>query len=499
MIKNTYKPCFYSIYFLCLFQFFCSSCESDLDKINENPNFSETVSPQLLLTAVSAHAFKVSELAPMYASRMVIGIGEENTFQYYKWSNGTMSNYNQLMQLQKMTEEAEKINNANYKALALFLKSVYFFDLTLRFGDIPFSDALKAETHQMFHPKYDSQEQVFEGILSYLQEANELINTSDVILGDIIFQGDVLQWKKLINAFRLKVLITLSNKDRVGGFEVASTFRTIFELEELMLSDKDNGSLVFYDATSSRYSQFNNSSYGSSLYMSSFIVEQLQQCEDPRLFVFAQPTASALERNESLTAFSSYNGGNPISQYAANALLVADKNISKVQSRYYLDPINEPHSLLGFSEQQFILSEAVLRGWIPGDAVTYYESGIVNSFKFYQDNPLVSSALFDGFNPSEYLEHNKVKLSVSDSFENNLEKIILQKYLTLFHQGSWTSYFEYLRTSFPNWPIDAASPALKRWRYPLSEYNNNISNLQEALNRQFGGSDSVIEATWWLK
>jgi hypothetical protein len=49
------------------------------------------------------------------------------------------------------------------------------------------------------------------GILSELKEANDLINTNDKIEGDIVFNGDASKWKKLINSFRLKILITLSN------------------------------------------------------------------------------------------------------------------------------------------------------------------------------------------------------------------------------------------------------------------------------------------------
>jgi hypothetical protein len=52
------------------------------------------------------------------------------------------------------------------------------------------------------------------GILSELKEANDLINTNDKIEGDIVFNGDASKWKKLINSFRLKILITLSKKQR---------------------------------------------------------------------------------------------------------------------------------------------------------------------------------------------------------------------------------------------------------------------------------------------
>lgn len=40
--------------------------------------------------------------------------------------------------------------------------------------------------------------------------------------------------------------------------------------------------------------------------------------------------------------------------------------------------------LLGYVEQQLILAEAVVRGWIQGDDKIYYESAVKASFEFYQ-------------------------------------------------------------------------------------------------------------------
>lgn len=80
----------------------------------------------------------------------------------------------------------------------------------MTFGDIPYSDALKGETDKNYTPKYDSQKDVFIGILKELEEANTLLkNVEARINGDIIYNGTASQWRKLVNAFRLKVLMTL--------------------------------------------------------------------------------------------------------------------------------------------------------------------------------------------------------------------------------------------------------------------------------------------------
>ena len=68
---------------------------------------------------------------------------------------------------------------------------------------------------ELFKPVYDTQEEVFTGILQELKEANEMLNESNgEITGDIIYDGDILKWKKLINSFKLRVLMSLVRQGR---------------------------------------------------------------------------------------------------------------------------------------------------------------------------------------------------------------------------------------------------------------------------------------------
>ena len=41
---------------------------------------------------------------------------------------------------------------------------------------------------------------------------------------------------------------------------------------------------------------------------------------------------------------------------------------------------------LSYAEQNFILAEGAVRGWISGDASTYYKKGIEASMNFIADN-----------------------------------------------------------------------------------------------------------------
>ena len=69
-----------------------------------------------------------------------------------------------------------------------------------------------------------------------MKEANTLINTNDKIGGDIVYNGNIERWKKLINSFRLKILITLSKKTKVGNIDIKNEFASIVNSERLMES-----------------------------------------------------------------------------------------------------------------------------------------------------------------------------------------------------------------------------------------------------------------------
>lgn len=472
------------------------SCESDLDKVNENKNDPSKVSPALLLTEISRTTFQVGGKNQLYASRMIISTSRDDVYQFFKWNQGSYDPYKTLLQVTKMIEEAASSNNNNYIAIAKFFRAYHFYNLTMTFGDIPYTDALKGESEQNFNPKYDKQEDVFIGILTELEEANRMISSNSTISGDIIYNGNVNKWKKLINVLRLRILLTLSGKSSINNINIANQFSSIVETENLMTSIDDNAQLIFLDRINNRYSSFNDSDYGSSLYMSSSFIDIMKERKDPRLFTFAERTGKASSEGLLINDFNAYNGGNPIIPYSENEKLVQEQNISKVNQRFYKNPINEPHILLSYTEQEFILAEASLRGWISSDPKQHYENAIVSSFDFYQKYLIDASIYFEGFDIKNYLNQDLVAFDKDNSFEAKLDLIMTQKYITTFHQEGWLFFFDYLRTNYPQLPIQQGTSKPYRFLYPTSEYNNNTKNLEEAINRQFNGIDDIKQKTW---
>ncbi|PKD19488.1 hypothetical protein APR41_16115 [Salegentibacter salinarum] len=487
------KKYFYLLIVVVLLQ----ACQ-DLDEINENPNYVNQTHPQLLLTQVASSAFQVQGTSPLYASRMLIQTGEENDYQYFKWGNGSYNTYNDLRQVTIMIEEAQRIGSSNYEAIGKFFRAHYFYKLSLMFGDIPYTDALGGESGS-FQPRYDSQEEVFAGIITELDEAASLINEETTIDGDIIYGGDPSRWLRLINSFELKVLLTLSGKERVGEINTAAKFNEVYTRGPLISSLSENGQLVFVDQQDSRYTEFNSSSYGSSMFMSATFIDLLQELADPRLFIIAEQTPGAASEGKPINDPESYNGGDPTANYSLiNETLVADGNISKVNARYYTDPTTEPHNILSYWELEFILAEAAVRGWINSDAPMHYENGIRANFEFYRNYAEPYSDFLSEDFVEQYTNQEQVVLPTGDQ-GLSIEYIITQKYLSSFLQGGWTQYYDYLRTGYPDFAFPSGATPPTRFVYPNDEYNNNTTNLEEAINNQFNGNDGIRELPWWLK
>ena len=167
---------------------FAMSACIDLEEMNVDPNNATTTNPSLLLTGVAYSAFNQTSSDACHAAKMLILTSGESKYQVYKWTRGDFDYYSNLRDVTKMSEEAGE--GSAYQALAHFFRANYFYQLTLDFGNIPYTDALKAETDANYQPAYDSQEVVLAGILKELEEADKMLEGSDeIISGDIIYSS----------------------------------------------------------------------------------------------------------------------------------------------------------------------------------------------------------------------------------------------------------------------------------------------------------------------
>ncbi|WP_278021829.1 SusD/RagB family nutrient-binding outer membrane lipoprotein [Flavobacterium ginsengisoli] len=101
--------------------------------------------------------------------------------------------------------------NSNYKGIALTLRSWTFLLLTDAYGNIPYKEAGQKVT-----PAYNTQKEVYTGLLEDLKQAQSLLNPANgSVTGDLAYKGDILKWKKLVNSLRLRIALRISDKEPV--------------------------------------------------------------------------------------------------------------------------------------------------------------------------------------------------------------------------------------------------------------------------------------------
>jgi hypothetical protein len=462
------------------------------EEFQTDPNKSTVATPDLLLTTVEQTAFQSTDINVALASRQMVFTDAVSNQQYYGWTRGSFANYNNLRQVLKMEQAAVAQNKPEYLPLVKYYRAWYFLQLTQMFGDIPYTDALKGEEN-VSTPKYDQQQEIYLNILNELKSANELITASTpAVLGDIVYSGNMQQWKKAINSLSLRVLMSLSKRANEPALEVPKRFADIVNNPAqypIYASNADNAQLRFYDLQDNRYPYFNNNDIQTAEYMEETFIDLLKTLKDVRLFSFAAkaPKFSALPATD-FAAYGGVRGSAPVNEN--NARTVAGE-ASKINPRFYSNPTNEPSIALGYAELQFILAEAVVRGWIGGTADDYYRKGIQGSMLFYNiDQPSITA----------YLQQSSIALSPANALQN----IITQKYIASFMNSGWQPFYEQRRTGFPVFDVSGAGVLNnkiipKRWMYPETELRLNQQNVSEAISRQFPEGDNINGVMWLLK
>lgn len=484
---------------------------SDFEKINTNPNAATSVTPEMLATNLILNITGVSFTTPALLAKQINHTEFPNAMQYNNLGRHNYEGLVVLTNVEKMIASAPEGPMKNtFTGLGKFVRAWRFYETTMRVGDIPYHEALQGEKG-LIAPAYDTQKEVFLGILQELEEADQALAQGANFTGDPIYNGNVTLWRKAVNTFALKVLLTLSSKEGDSDLNVKSRFASIVANKPLISSNDENFQRVYRDAAGMRFPWYYLGNQGLIyIVLSSVVVDKLKELEDYRLFYYAAPSPVRLENGAKRSDWTAYRGVNPSVVYNELTAVAASRDYSNFNSRYSDLADCEPIYHLGYNTLQFTLAEAALRGWITGTTASqYYENGIRASMEFtakytpdnekYNNGRLITPAYINS-----YLEKEDVKLS--GTFDQQLEQIMTQRYLGTFMQAGFDSYFEYRRTGYPVLPVNPASnnntvadKIPVRWMYPSSEVNYNTENLNKALQSQYGGNDDFNEKMWLLK
>jgi hypothetical protein len=473
-----------------------------MDDLRKNPNKATIAPPGVIFSGI-AQAMFVKPWGDAQRSTQYHCL----TYSYYgdqSYSFGAAGfYYTALRNIDQLVKEANR-NGSDamrpYYALADFMRAWFYIKMTVQTGDIPMREAMKAEKG-IDRPVYDAQRDVYLQCLQLLQQSQDtlaVLNSKGTykIDGDVFFRGNLKQWQKVVNAFRLRVLVSLSHKADDAGFQIKKNFSDILQLP-LPESNEDNLQITYSAAEVSNYYpsySLNPEADAKRNPLGATYVNLLKQLRDPRLFVVGKPAAISITDSSAAHDFNAYRGATTGTLQAALNDSASSGYFSFPDDQYWFSsPIGHPTILLGYPEISFTIAEAINRGWVTGkDATLYYQAGIRASMQSYA---IPADTI------SQYLAQPQLAYAGNDA--HGLQQILQQKYLAFFQQSDWEPFYNQRRTGIPAFSTGPGNQnnglIPRRWTYPASESIDNIQHLTEALQRQYNGADNINGVMWLLK
>jgi Starch-binding associating with outer membrane len=547
----------YSLFVMVILIGGLSSCQKG--NLLDNPNAatsSTTVPPTLILNRITNEIYKGGGVIDNIAGNQNEGPWSQimrwnqyfvSNYPYYwgnnqyTWSvsasNYAILKYVNLMQQQAVTQYGTTPNP--YSALAYFFKAYSFIWYTQRVGDIPLTEAGNPTLYPT--PKYNTQHDVYQICLAYLDTANTLMgalvtpaNQNSVVDGNgDIFAMTYLQWQKVINTYKLRVLISLSKRATDNpDLNIPTQFANIINNPTkypIMAGNADNMVNKYLQSPSANnYPLFPNyTPYVGYADMANTFLNLTTSTEDPRTFIAAGPAPAQITGGKLISDFTAYVGADIGLDYTTLTTNTAAGMYSfHNYLRYYGNGAGpnvsgstcEPYIIVGYPEMCFNIAEAANLGWITGGGQTWYNNGINASLALYglADGVQVPISL-PIFAPTNLTNSpGSVTVSVSNFLANpaviyagdnaaGLTQIWQQKYVAFWQNSGWEAYYNWRRTGVPvmsQGGVGIGTPNNMiplRWEYPTDESVYNTANYTAAVQSQYGGTDAVSGVMWLIK
>ena len=543
------------------------ACTDDFDEINTNQQgfVASEVSAKFFLTSGQAQLFAPGRYeywraqlihADRYAGHFSFGhsgmwFNGSSGYDYNAgWTDAVydwLANYfGTLKSFQDLTTEGGEFENEYMYAMSLIMKGLYYQMYTETFGMVPFSEA---GVDGILTPKYDTQAQIYQGIIADLDQAMATIGdtqrtglgVNDVGVNDVYCGGDLQQWKRMANSLKLRIASRAVGAPGANFAAVAIT-----EAMSNPLLDAGSGNVTM--TKDFVISEWNSSSYGDIWWdfaangpvaqwaVSATLVNALKDNTDPRLPQFASAAKGGTMTFED-------QGTDPD---FANRLNVTMSNMDKANINYthtqsgtshtivmpggqYLGQPERLHAdmlpfmplamfsepsetltqirgqqvdaykevIMTSAESYFLQAEAIVKGNGTGDAQAMMNAGITESMSFWG----VSSG-----DAATYIANAALADISTGSTDEMLEKIAMQRWISAFTDGfeAWAVVRD---TGYPaNLAVGVSDQSIyslgtlsgaypQRMRYGTGAQAN--PNFSDAIGAQ--GADNQGTALWFTK
>jgi hypothetical protein len=480
--NNTIKKLFVLLFLIPLT---FSGCKKFLD-VNDNPNNPDTAEPSLLLPAVEAsigqivgNSFQVyGNFWAQYWTQNPSSSQYRTIDQYRVTSTNFdrpwLTIYRNALQNAEIIINSNAANSQHIQGIAYLLKAYTFQLATDAFGDIPLSEALKG--NEFASPHYEPQKVVYDSVFAYIDRGLALVNTANAASPgsqDLIFRGNMAQWRAFGNTLKLRAFLRLSEVDPTraqAGVAALYSSGAVFLTEDASIT---------YLSTGGNENPFYNEMLGlgrtQNPVASATAVNAYKRNNDPRAFRFYDLVGTA-------DTIANIRQGS----YASNA----NKQVSPPSALVGARGSNSasataPVKLISASESYFLQAEAVARGWATGDLSTLFTTGIRRSF----------DALGIGSSATTYIQ-TAPDAQLPGTTEGNIKAIITQKYYAMNGFQGFEAWTEWRRTGYPDFIQTSAASTLGAGRMPLRFL---YPNSEVTTNLNYPGTIPIYEPVWWDK
>lgn len=381
-------------------------------------------------------------------------------------------------------------NNTANLLIARCVRGYYFQVLTDFFGDIPYAETLSGPSN--LNPSPVAQEAIYASLINSVESAlaNFRSSPSTSTFGDqdVFLNANMEEWEKFANTLLLKMHMRLSKR---GSEDLAAINSLLDEdnfLEEEVAfdiyEDINNARNPFNDVQINRLRDVNNVASNS-------LLEFLALNNDNRI--------ASIYRVDDEGNFEGIDQGDRTN--VTEALVEMDMGIT-VSARLFSRPnvsSTQPVYLFTAAESSFLQAEALVRYRGGAGAQAKYEEGLRQSFD------LRGATGVDDLITGNYMYPS------AGSSEEIIEQIIVQKWVANAYFNTIESYFDQLRTGFPELITDGDPDYSKgnlivsknsiltgasSDKTPLSMF---YSQAEVNRNSNINQKDDLLMPVWWAE
>ena len=461
--------------------FLLTSCTKDLEELNVNKKDFATTTDAAQFTTAQQNLFtQITETSVNFnVFRLITQQWTETTYidesrydlktrriDESHWEELFRDVLKNLKESKTLVTGLEKVKVNKLAILELY--EIYTnYVLVTSFGDIPYSEALDID---ILNPVFDNQKDIIDDLLTRINvNVIDKFDTSEVGFSsseDIVYGGDISKWKKFANSLKLQIGMLLADVDATKASSVVSA-----AISSGVFTSADDDFKISYETDA----PYTNPVYAALVLSgrddfvpTATLVNMMNTLNDPR-------------RNKYFTLKDGAYLGAP------HGVVNLFGNFSHVSELIANDPtLDAP--LMTYFEVEFLIAEAIERGFTAGNAADNYNNAVEASILYWGGTTTEAAT---------YLAQTSVDYSTANGTYK--QKIGTQKWLALYNRGfeAWT---EWRRLDFPviAAPADAETtnglPPL-RLTYPTVELSLNGTNVTAA-GASIGGDQMETKLFW---